>query len=82
MIILALLIGGCAFVFLHLTLPRRNADRFSGNYRARPGNFYWGTGRNRCKSMELSNNWQIMKSWILLTPFIIFMHGVKISTIS
>ena len=74
--------AGCALVFLHLTLPRGHTDRFSGDYGARPGNFHWRTGWNRWKSTMLSNNWRIIKEWILLTSFIILYTVLKISTIS
>ena len=67
--------------FLCVRMPRWNTARFSDHHRARPGNFYWRTGWNRWRWMALSNTRLFSKSWIFLTPSIIFVYGAKLSKI-
>ena len=67
--------------FLCVRMPRWNTVRFSDDHRARPGNFYWRTGWNRWRWMALSNDQLFSKSWIFLTPSIIFVYGAKLSKI-
>ena len=67
--------------FLCVRMPRWNTAWFSADHRARPGNFYWRTWWNRWRWMALSNNQLFSKSWIFLTPSIIFVHGAKLSKI-